>query len=98
MDDKQIASLACVAPHRDQSVKYRGRASIRGDRPRVRAKLYMAALDARKYNPVIPSFYDRLVTRGKTLTQAITACLRKLLVLMNTRVARSKIRRPSVAT
>src|SRR3954469_10679953 len=98
VDDKQIASLAGVAPHPDESGKYRGRACIRGGRPRVRAKLYMAAFNARKYNPVIGEFYRRLVARGKTFKQAMTACMRKLLVLMNTLVARGQLWDPSHAT
>jgi transposase len=98
LGDKQIASLAGVAPHPDESGKYRGRAWIRGGRPRVRAKLYMAAFNARKYNPVIRAFYARLVDRGKTFKQAMTACMRKLLVLMNTLVARSQLWDPSHAT
>ena len=65
LDDKQIASLAGVAPHLDESGKYRGRACIRGGRPRGRAKLSMAAFNARKYNPVIGAFYARLVGRGQ---------------------------------
>jgi transposase len=98
LGDKQIASLAGVAPHPDESGKYRGKACIRGGRPRVRAKLYMAAFNARKYNPVIATFYARLVARGKTFKQAMTACMRKLLVLMNTLVARGQLWDPSHAT
>jgi transposase len=98
LGDKQIASLAGVAPHPDESGKYRGRACIRGGRPRVRAKLYMAAFNARKYNPVIGEFYRRLVARGKPFKQAMTACMRKLLVLMNTLVARGQLWDPSYAT
>ncbi len=97
VDDKQIASLAGVAPHPDESGKYRGRACIRGGRPRVRAKLYMSAFNARWYNPVIGSFYARLVARGKTFKQAMTACMRKLLVLMNTLVTRGQFWDPSYA-
>ena len=98
LDDKQIASLAGVAPHPDKSGKYRGRACIRGGRPRGRAKLSMAAFNARKYNPVIKAFYARLVARGKTFKQAMTACMRKLLVPMNTPVARGQAWHPSHAT
>lgn len=96
--DKQIASLAGVAPHPDESGKYRGRACIRGGRPRVRAKLYMAAFNARKYNPVIRAFYARLASHGKTFKQAMTACMRKLLVLMNTLVAPGQVWDPARAT
>ena len=98
LGDKQIASLAGVAPHPDESGKYRGKACIRGGRPRVRAKLYMSAFNARRYNPVIGAFYARLVARGKTFKQAMTACMRKLLVLMNTLVARGQVWDPSHAT
>lgn len=62
---KQIASLAGVAPDPDESGKHRGRACIRGGRPRVRAKLYMAAFNAREDNPVIKAFHARLVARGQ---------------------------------
>jgi transposase len=88
--DKQIASQAGVAPHPDESGKYRGRACIRGDRPRVRAKLDMAAFNARKCDPVIREFYARPVVRGKAFKQAMTVCMRKLLVLMYTLVARGR--------
>ena len=98
LGDKQIASLAGVAPHPDESGKYRGRAFIRGGRPRVRAKLYMSAFNARRYNPVIGGFYARLVACGKTFKQAMTACMRKLRVLMNTLVARGELWGPSHAT
>jgi transposase len=98
LGDKQIASLAWVAPHSDERGKYRGKAFIRGGRPRVRAKLSMSAFHARRYNPVIDGFYARLVARGKTFKQAMTACMRKLLVLMNTPVARGRVWDPSYAT
>jgi transposase len=77
LGDEQIASLAGVAPHPDESGNYLGRACIRGGRPRVRAKLYLSAFNARKYNPVIGEFYRRLVSRGKTFMQVMTACMRK---------------------
>ena len=98
LDEKQIASLAGVAPHPNESGKYRGKAFIRGGRPRVRAKLYMSAFNARRYNPVIGGFFARLVSRGKTFKQAMTACMRKLLVLMNMLVARGEVWDPSHAS
>ena len=64
----------------------------------MRAKLSMAAFNARKYNPVIGAFHARLVTRGKAFKQAMTACMRKLSVLMNTLVARGQAWDPSHAT
>ena len=71
------------------------RPGVHPGRPaRVRAKLYMAAFNARKYNPVIGEFYARLVVQGKAFKQAMTACMRKLLVLMNTLVARGELWEP----
>jgi transposase len=55
----------------------------------------MSAFNARRYNPVIGGFYARLVARGKTFKRATAACMRKLLVLMNTLVARGQVRDPS---
>src|SRR5262249_28238259 len=91
LEDKQIASLAGVAPHPGARGEDPGRACLRGGRPPVCAKLYMAAFYARKYSPVIGAFYARLVARGKPFKQAMTACMRKLLVLMNTLVARGEL-------
>ena len=58
----------------------------------------MSAFNARRYNPAIGEFYRRLVSRGKTFKQAMTACIRKLLVLMNTLVARGELWDPSRVT
>jgi transposase len=58
----------------------------------------MSAFNARKYNPVIGEFYRRLVSRGKTFKQAMTACMRELLVLMSTLVARGRVWDPTFAT
>lgn len=98
LDAKQIASLAGVAPHPVESGKAKGFAYIRGGRPRVRSKLYMAAFNARRYNPVIGAFYARLSDGGKSFKQAMTACMRKLVVLMNTLVARGQVWDPARAT
>jgi transposase len=98
LDSKQIASLAGVAPHPVESGKSVGAAYIRGGRPRVRLELYMSAFNARRYNPVIGGFYSRLIGGGKTFKQAMTACMRKLLVLMNTLVARGQVWNPSRAS
>jgi transposase len=98
LDAKQIASLAGVAPHPAESGKTQGVAYIRGGRPRVRSKLYMAAFNARRYDPVIGALYSRLSGRGKSFKQAMTARMRKLVVLMNTLVARGQVWDPSRAT
>jgi transposase len=76
----------------------RGRTCIQSGRPRVRAKLYMAAFNERKNDPVIKAFYAWLVARGKTFKQAMTACMRKRWVLMNMLVGRGEQCDPSHAT
>ena len=83
LDRKQIASLVGVAPHNRDSGKMRGRRVIWGGRARVRATLYMATLSATRFNPVIRAFYERLVEAGKPKKVAITACMRKLLTILN---------------
>ena len=69
----------------------RGKRSTFGGRPQVRKVLFMAAMAATRYNPVIKTFYDRLVAAGKPKKLAITACMRKLLTILN---ARAKTRKP----
>jgi len=97
VSNKEIASLAGVAPYANDSGKYKGRMTIRGGRSHVRIKLYMAAFNARRFNPVIAEFYDRLVKRGKSYRQALTACMRKLLVIINTMLAKNQVWTPSSA-
>jgi len=80
---KQIASLVGLAPFADQSGKLKGRRSIMGGREKVRSMLYMGTLSAIRSNPQIKAFYDRLVAKGKNKKLAITACMRKLLVILN---------------
>lgn len=64
----------------------RGRRSVSGGRSRVRAVLYMGALVASQHNPVIRSFYQRLLAAGKPKKLALTACMRKLLTILNSMV------------
>jgi transposase len=80
---RKIASLVGVAPMADDSGKHRGRRRIRGGRAHVRTALYMAALVASRYNPIIAAYYKRLRAAGKNAKQALTACMRKLLVILN---------------
>jgi len=80
---RKIASLAGVAPFADDSGKHRGQRHIRGGRGPVRSALYMAALVGSRHNPVLAAFYSRLIAKGKTAKQALTACMRKLLVILN---------------
>jgi transposase len=80
---KKIAALAGVAPMNRDSGQWRGQRRIQGGRPAVRRALYMAALVASRHNPVIRAFYQRLRLAGKPAKVALTACMRKLLVILN---------------
>lgn len=83
LDRKKIAALVGVAPFNRDSGTMRGKRSIWGGRAHVRCILYMATLSATRYNPVIKRFYNRLIEAGKTPKVALTACMRKLLVIIN---------------
>lgn len=83
---RQIAALAGVAPMNRDSGTMRGRRTVSGGRGRVRAVLYMGALVASRHNPVIRSFYQRLLAAGKPKKLALTACMRKLLTILNSMV------------
>ena len=83
LDGKQIAALVGVAPLNRDSGVLRGKRTVWGGRAPVRAALYMAALVATRFNPVIRSFYERLRTAGKAKKLAITACMRKLITIIN---------------
>ena len=80
---KQIAVLVGVAPLNRDSGTLRGRRTIWGGRAQVRAVLYMSAIVAARFNPVIRAFYQRLCRAGKAKEVALTACMRKLLVILN---------------
>ena len=83
LDRRQIAALVGVAPFNRDSGMLRGKRAVWGGRARVRAALYMGALVASRYNPVIRDFYQRLLAAGKPKKLALTACMRKLLVILN---------------
>ena len=89
---KQIARLVGIAPINRDSGKYRGKRSIQGGRTSVRCGLYMPTLVAIRYNPVIRSFYERLVAKGKPLMVAVTAAMRKLLTIVNALARDDKMR------
>ena len=91
---QQIAALVGVAPLNKDSGKMRGKRRVFGGRATVRRVLYMATLVATKSNPVIRSFYERLLARGKEKKVALTACMRKLLVILNSMVRNQKTWRP----
>lgn len=83
LNQKQIAALAGVAPFNRDSGNLRGRRCVWGGRHHVRTALYMATLAAIRSNPVIRPFYQRLIQAGKPPKVAITACMRKLLIILN---------------
>jgi len=83
LNRKQIAALVGVAPLNRDSGTRRGQRMIWGGRAPVRAVLYMATLTARRTNPLIRPFYERLIAKGKPKKVALTACMRKLLTILN---------------
>src|SRR5580700_2202620 len=90
LNRKQIAALAGLAPFNRDSGSLRGSRCIWGGRAQVRRVLYMAVVSAVRANPVIKNFYAQLRARGKYPKSALTACMRKLLVILNA-MLRSKI-------
>lgn len=87
---KQIGALVGVVPYARQSGTWQGAAHIRGGRADVRRVLYMAALTATRCNPTIKAFYQRLRAKGKPQKVALTACMHKLLTILNAIVRHQK--------
>jgi transposase len=85
-DRQKIGCLVGLAPLNKDSGKKRGKRMIAGGRADVRTALYMAAVTAIKWNPVIKPFYQRLIAAGKPFKVAIVACMRKILVILNSMI------------
>ena len=83
LDRRAIAALVGVAPFARDSGLLKGRRTIWGGRAQVRAVLYMAALVAVRHNPWLRAFHERLVAAGKARKLALTAAMRKLVVIVN---------------
>jgi transposase len=83
LNRQEIAALVGVAPVNKDSGRKQGKRRVYGGRATVRSVLYMAALAAKRYNPRIKEFYEALLRRGKEKKVALTACMRKLLVILN---------------
>lgn len=83
LSPKQIAALVGVCPFNRDSGRWQGKRSIFGGRAAVRTALYMAIVSAIRWNPLIKVFYQRLLAAGKPKKLAMTACMRKLLVILN---------------
>jgi transposase len=86
---RQIAALVGVAPMSRDSGPFRGQRFVQGGRAEVRTVLYMATVAAVRCNPVIRAFHQRLLAAGKPAKLALTACMRKLLVILNA-IARTR--------
>jgi transposase len=95
---KRIAALVGVAPFNHDSGRRRGKRRIKDGRATLRSTLYMATLAATRCNPVIRAFYQRLLRAGKEKKVALTACMRKLLIILNA-MARDRLpwRAPTTA-
>lgn len=91
LSGREISALVGVAPINRDSGTLRGKRTTFGGRPQVRKVLFMAAMVAARHNPVIKAFYERLVAMGKPKKLALTACMRKLLTILN---AMAKSRKP----
>jgi transposase len=83
LDRQEIAALVGVAPMNSDTGKKRGYRKTKGGRPEVRRTLYMATLTGVCHNPVLKPHYEQLVKRGKEKKVALTACMRKMLTILN---------------
>ncbi len=93
---KQIAALVGVAPLNRDSGTLRGKRTVWSGRAQVRAALYMAAMVAARFNPVIRAFYQRLCVAGKAKKVALVACMRKLLTIINAMLKHQRPWNPTV--
>jgi len=91
LSNKQISSLVGVAPLNRDSGKMRGKRIIWGGRAVLRAVLYMGALSGKRFNPVIKAFYERLKQSGKPTKVALTACMHKLVNVLNAMVRKGEM-------
>jgi transposase len=96
LDRKRIAALVGVAPFNDDSGHRRGKRRVKGGRSSVRNVLYMAALSASKFNPILNHFYQSMIKRGKEKKVALIACMRKLLTFLNAILRDQKQWNPSL--
>ena len=86
LNKQEISALVGVAPYNMDSGQKSGERSIYGGRRDVRSALYMGTLSACRFNPTIRDFYEHLKEQGKAEKVAITACMRKLIVILNTMI------------
>jgi transposase len=98
LNRQEISALVGLAPFNRDSGRFQGKRSIRGGRSSIRKVLYMAALTAKRCNPVIRAFAQRLEESGKPFKVIITACMRKLLVILNTLIKNDTLWNPNYST
>jgi len=85
------AALLGAAPYDDDSGKHKGERHIKGGRQEIRNLLYMATLGAAtRHNPILKAYYQRLRAKGKPAKVVLIACMRKLIVILNTMLARGE--------
>lgn len=94
LSGKQISCLVGLAPLNRDSGQFRGKRMIIGGRAAIRCALYMATLVGIRFNPVIKAFYERLLQKGKLKKVALTACMHKLLIILNAMVKSGKLWQP----
>ena len=90
INKRQIAALVGVVPNNHDSGRKNGRRKISGGRAEVRNVLYMAALVATRYNPVMKKYYQQLLERKKEKKVSLVAVMRKMLVIFNSMMANQK--------
>ena len=86
MNRRQAAALAGLAPHPNQSGSANGYRKTKGGRPEIKRVLFMAALAAARYNPTLRAFYNKLIANGKKPLVALTAIMRKIIVIANAKL------------
>lgn len=97
LNRREIASLTGTAPMNKDSGKHRGKRMTLGGRREIRTMMYMPTLVAIQHNPVIRKFYNRLVEAGKAKMVAVVACMRKILVILNSMVKNDKKWEPKIS-
>jgi transposase len=95
---KQIAALVGTAPYNQDSGTKKGKRRTKGGREDIRCVLYMAILSATRFNPIIKSYYDKLIKAGKLTKVAQVACMRKLLVILNTMMRTQTAWNPNISS
>ena len=86
LTNKEASSLIGVAPFNKESGGYEGQRNIRGGRHKIRTVMYMAMMSAMQCNPVFKATYQRLLAAGKPKKTAIIACVRKMVIILNSMV------------